>query len=64
MAAKPASDAEWVRQMERRVAALERAQVVRVGDWTLSQRADGNLVAQNGRTGRAVVVTVDGTVAN
>lgn len=53
---KPQTDAEWARSVERRLAALERSQLVRIGAWTLSEDRNGNLIAQNSRTGTQTVV--------
>lgn len=53
---KPQTDAEWVRSVERRLAALERSQLARVGAWTLSEDRNGNLIAMNSRTGTSKVV--------
>lgn len=53
---KPQTDAEWVRSVERRLAALERSQIVRVGSWSLSEDRSGNLIAVNSRTGKSKVV--------
>lgn len=53
---KPTTDAEWARDVERRLAALERSQTVRVGAWSLSEDRDGRLVGVNSRTGARVVI--------
>ena len=53
------TDAEWAREVARRLDALERPVVARVGAWTLSETTNGGLIAVNSRTGRRVVVADD-----
>lgn len=55
------TDAEWAREVERRLAALERPRIARCGAWTLSETASGGLEAVNSRTGRAVRIAPDET---
>lgn len=45
MNSKPASDAEWARDVERRLTALERPQSLRIGQWTITQRGNESLWA-------------------
>lgn len=51
----PRTDAEWAREMQRRIASLESATTVRIGAWVLSVGEDGQLVAT--AAGRKVVLT-------
>lgn len=40
----PRTDAEWAREIQRRLEVLESATTVRIGEWVLSIK-DGNLIA-------------------
>lgn len=51
----PRTDAEWAREMQRRIAALESAVSVRIGPWVLSVAEDGNLIATS--EGRKIVLS-------
>ena len=41
----PQTDAEWARQTEQRLRALEAKSTVRIGEWVITASDDGNLVA-------------------
>lgn len=51
----PRTDAEWAREMQRRIASLESATSVRIGPWVLSVGEDGQLIATT--AGKKVVLT-------
>lgn len=56
-ARKPTTDAEWALSVERRLLALERPTLGRVGSWTLFEADDGSLQGQNSRTGQSFVLS-------
>jgi hypothetical protein len=58
-----ATDAEWARDVERRLKALERASAMRVGQWTITQQGNGSLWAlgDDGRQVRLAQSIVDMT---
>jgi hypothetical protein len=51
----PRTDAEWAREMQRRISSLESATSVRIGPWVLSVGDDGGLIATS--EGRKVVLS-------
>lgn len=51
------TDAEWARDVERRLQALERATSLRVGQWTITGQGDGSLVAM-GDDGRRTIIAL------
>lgn len=53
---KPQDESQWARAVERRLAALERPQVQRIGAWSLFVETDGSLVAVNSTTGNTKVI--------
>ncbi len=50
----PRTDAEWARELQRRVAALEQSTTVRIGSWVLSSQG-GNLIASS--SGKRLVLS-------
>lgn len=56
---RPKTDAEWAREVERRLSRLENPRSVRMGDWQISvSPVSGNLVADYVPTGRRVTLAV------
>lgn len=53
--AAPTDNAEWARQTDQRVNALENSASVRVGSWVLSTSDDGNLIASYADGGSVVL---------
>ena len=54
---RPKSDAEWARQIERRLRRLENPRSIRMGNWSISvSPVTGNLVADHIPTGRRDVL--------
>lgn len=53
--AAPTDNAEWARQTDQRVNALENSASVRVGAWVLSTSDDGNLIASHSDGGSVVL---------
>lgn len=51
----PTDNAEWARQTDQRVGALENSASVRVGSWVLSTSADGNLIGSYADGGSVVL---------
>lgn len=50
---KPTTNAEWARQVERRLKALENPRSIRMGNWMISvSPITGNLIADHIPTGR------------
>lgn len=60
---RPRNDQELIREFDRRITALERPTVLRVGPWTLTADDNGNLTATNTATGQSGVVTIGGVSA-
>lgn len=58
----PRNDQELIREMLRRITALERPDVARIGPWTLTESPAGELLATNTETGQSGVVQI-GVVA-
>ena len=52
----PRTDPEWAREMQRRLAALEQSNTMRVGDWVLNSTVDGHLTA-TAPGGRTAILT-------
>lgn len=53
---RPANDAEWARQVEKRLRALENPTSIRMGAWTISVGQFGDLVADNHDTNRRYMI--------
>jgi hypothetical protein len=53
----PTDNAEWARDTDARLSALENPTSTRVGSWVLSTSADGNLIASNVNGGSVVLAT-------
>ncbi|MDO4610953.1 MAG: hypothetical protein Q4B41_09920 [Corynebacterium sp.] len=54
---RPLSDAEWAREVERRLRALEHGRMVTLGRWCVHESpVSGDLVADHVPTGRRIVV--------
>ncbi|MDO5730771.1 hypothetical protein [Corynebacterium sphenisci] len=53
----PTTDAEWARQVDRRLRALERTRLVTLGRWCVHESpVSGDLVADHIPTGRRIVI--------
>lgn len=56
MSKRPGSAAEWAREVEKRLARLERPNSIVMGEWVVHVSAYGDLVADNLTTGQRDVV--------
>lgn len=54
----PGTDAEWARETERRLRALEQSDTTRAGPWVISSNSDDELIAT--KPGSSVVIDGDG----
>ncbi|WNM68785.1 hypothetical protein SEA_SOOS_55 [Gordonia phage Soos] len=52
LGSRPQDDAEWARQVEKRLRALEYPTAIRMGEWTVHVGQFGDLVADNTTTNR------------
>lgn len=53
---RPGSDAAWARQVEKRLANLERPSSIVMGEWVVHVSQYGDLVADNMTSGKRSVV--------